>query len=298
MSKHSLTAIALALAVAVPTFAAPATAAPSSKGKVLVVMSGAHELELKDGKTYKTGNYLDEVAIPVRAILAAGYTPVFASPGGVVPAIDVNSENATFYYGGDTNALKADQALWAKLDGLKHPKKLSDVAAAGTSEYVGVFVPGGFAPLQDLVTNKDLGKILLSFHANSRPTAMICHGPIALISTLSDPAAFETAMVEGNLSKAHELAAGWPYAGYRLTVFSSSEELLAPPQLGGHPKFFVSDALSQAGAHVDRLQQGAVNVIEDRELITGQQPFSSQALGTAFVAKLDAAGSNGRGAGD
>lgn len=263
-----------------------AIAGSPSKGKVLMVISAAHQLDLRDGKTTKTGTYLDETASSLRAILAAGYTPVFATPGGVAPVVDVNSE-IPMYYGGDESALKKDQDLWRRTEGLKHPRKLSEIAAEGVSGYVGVVVPGGFAPLQDLVTNADLGKILKAFHAAGKPTGMICHGPIALISTLPDPKAFEDAMVKGDLFKAHDLAAGWPYAGYRLTVFSSAEELLAAPQLGGHPKFYVSDALSQAGAHVDRLQQTAVNVITDRELVTAQQPFSSEEFAKVFVAKLN-----------
>ncbi|MGU7778575.1 hypothetical protein [Burkholderia sp. PU8-34] len=92
-----------------------------------------------------------------------------------------------------------------------------------------------------------------SFASNCRPTGMICHGPISLLSTLPDAKAFEGAMVADDLRNANKLAADWPYAGYRLTVLSSTEELLAVSQFGGHPKYSVSDALSQAGAHVDRL---------------------------------------------
>ncbi|RAR98755.1 hypothetical protein [Ensifer adhaerens] len=136
------------------------------------------------------------------------------------------------------------------------------------------------------MTNEEVGKILVDFHETGRPTGMICHGPIALISTMKDPKAFESAMIKGDFAEAAELSEGWPYAGYRLTVFSSSEELLAKPQFNGEAKYYVSDALSQAGAHVDRLGQGAVNVIEDRELVTGQQPFSAEAFTKAFLAKL------------
>jgi len=52
----------------------------SSKGKVLVVMSGAHLLEIPDNKVYATGYYLNELATPLRALIKAGYTPVFAFP--------------------------------------------------------------------------------------------------------------------------------------------------------------------------------------------------------------------------
>jgi putative intracellular protease/amidase len=59
-----------------------------NSSKVLVVMSGAHLLELKDNKVYATGYYLNELATPLRALVKAGYTPVFASPNGNAPTMD------------------------------------------------------------------------------------------------------------------------------------------------------------------------------------------------------------------
>jgi hypothetical protein len=44
-----------------------------SKGKVLVVMSGAHLLEMPENKVYATGYYLNELATPLRALIKAGY---------------------------------------------------------------------------------------------------------------------------------------------------------------------------------------------------------------------------------
>jgi putative intracellular protease/amidase len=97
-------------------------------------------------------------------------------------------------------------------------------------------------------------------------------------------------MVAGDLTAAARLASGWPYAGYHLTVFSSGEEHAiegASGQLGGSVLFYAADALAQAGAHVDRVGAWQVNVVQDLELVSGQQPFSSDAFGDAFVAKLN-----------
>lgn len=99
-------------------------------------------------------------------------------------------------------------------------------------------------------------------------------------------------MAAGDYTAANKLATDWPYAGYHLTVFSSEEERVvegAGNQLGGRVRFYVADALAQAGAHVDGVRLWGVNVVEDRELVSGQQPFSSDAFGDAFVANLKAA---------
>ena len=59
------------------------------KGKVLVVMSSANALDLKGGKTYSTGYYLNEFVIPYRKLVEAGYEPVIVNPKGDLPVIVV-----------------------------------------------------------------------------------------------------------------------------------------------------------------------------------------------------------------
>lgn len=271
------------------TFLIPAQnfAQSGSKGKVLVVLTTTKILQLQDGKTYDgAGYYLDELTYPLQKIIAAGYQPVFATINGEKPYPAPFSEDKMFFNNSGEEVAEA-KALIKKFDKeLQQPERLS-VVAQKTSEYVGILVPGGFGPMQDLVVDENLGNILTVFHQEGKPTGMICHGPVTLISTLPDAKAFIAAMTKGDYTKANELAQGWIYKGYRLTVFSSGEELQLH-QLNGKVLYYVSHALSQAGAHVDYLAQGQSNVIEDRELVTGQQPFSAPEFADVFVAKLNA----------
>src|SRR6202012_3512410 len=116
-------------------------ATPMSKGKVLVVMSSANALDLKDGKTYSTGYYLNEFVIPFRKLVEAGHEPVIANPKGDLPVMDANSNNAMFFGGDD--AARADALKFAQgLELLNHPKTLATVVAEGTQGYVGLFIPG------------------------------------------------------------------------------------------------------------------------------------------------------------
>jgi len=91
--------------------------------------------------------------------------------------------------------------------------------------------------------------------------------------------------------KANALAKNWPYAGYRVTVFSTGEEqaLEGPGGLGGNVQFYPVNALAEAGAHVDSVANWHSNVVIDRELITGQQPMSAPEFCDVLVKKLDAA---------
>jgi putative intracellular protease/amidase len=287
MSLRNIGGATLALALAT---VAPLTGAhAASKGKVLVVLSSAHELALKDGKTYATGYYLNEFEVPYRKLVQAGYEPVIADPNGDEPVMDANSNNKLFFDGDDAARAAALQYVQG-IDQLKHPRTLASVAAEGTKGYAGVFIPGGHAPLVDLITDKNLGTILLSFHHSHKPTAIICHGPVSLLSTLSDPDAFEASMIAGD-GKANSLAKGWPYAGYSMTVFSTGEEQLlenpkGPLYIGGDVQFYPVNALAEAGGRVVSLANWHSNVVVDRELITAQQPMSAPEFGDVLVAKL------------
>jgi putative intracellular protease/amidase len=174
------------------------------------------------------------------------------------------------------------------LDGLKHPRTLASVRAEGIDSYVGIMIPGGHAPLEDLMTDPDLGQILRAFHAAGKTTALICHGPIALISTLPNASAFRAALVAGNADEARRLGTGWPYDGYRLTIFSTPEEQFAEThQLGGRTLFYPADALTDARGKVETAKSWTPKVVRDRELITAQQPFSDEAFSKALITALD-----------
>lgn len=280
MKKIALAA-ALAAAVATPVLA-------QGKGEVLVIVSSEHHLDLADGKRYQTGYYLNELAVPVRKIIDAGYTPVFANPRGNTPSMDVHSNDKMFFDGDDAKRAQV-LAFVDALAGLKKPKTLEAVVREGTDRYVGVFLPGGHAPMQDLLKDPNLGKILTSFHKTKRPTALICHAPITLLSTMPDPATFHDAAVRNDGASMAKLSANWPYAGYRMTVFANTEEkAVEPGQLKGKVRFYPAEILAEAGGRVESLASWKSNVVQDRELITGQQPFSDAALGDLFVKALDA----------
>ena len=140
--------IGAAVLATATAFALPVGASAQSRGKVLVVMSSAHALDLRDGKKYSTGYYLNEFVVPYRKLVEAGYEPVIANPNGDMPMMDANS-NDKLFFGGD-DAARADALKYAQgIAQLKHPKTLASVVAEGTGGYVGLFIPGGHAPLPD-----------------------------------------------------------------------------------------------------------------------------------------------------
>lgn len=257
-----------------------------SKGKVLVVGSNATRIEIQGGGTGPTGQYLNELVVPVMALLEAGYDVVFATPNGKKPFIDPVSDQ-TMHFDNDEAAHKRGQDFFANDPSMNNVTTLRAVIDGGLDQYLAFFTPGGQAPVVDLMQDADLGEILRHFHQRDKPTAFLCHGPMASVSAMPCAKDFRAALIAGGKAKAAELAKGWQYAGYRMTVYSSTEEKpIEDNVLHGKLYFHMPEALIAAGASVDTGPDFAPHVIEDRELITGQNPRSDHPIARALIAAL------------
>ncbi|UWU17488.1 type 1 glutamine amidotransferase domain-containing protein (plasmid) [Rhizobium sullae] len=270
------------------TFVLGASTVCAHAGNVLIVLSDSDRLDLKDGNVLETGFYLNELMQPVKALLDAGHDITFATPKGTAPSVDRTSIDK-MYFGGDEAAMKASETRLSDLGLLSSEKSpvvsLARVEQVGYDHFDVVYVPGGHAPMQDLLVSSELGKLLTYFHENGKTTALACHGPIALLSTLADATGFVTKFETAGTAKAQS---GWIYAGYRLTVFSNREEEMAKGLLGGgEMKFYPQDALTQAGGQFSQAEAPfAGHVVVDRELITGQNPASAPAVAQELLRRL------------
>jgi putative intracellular protease/amidase len=257
------------------------------KGKILFVGSSNDMFELKDGRKQATGYYLNEMTIPAQAVVDAGYEIVLVTPKGGQPVVDQHSLVAD-HFGGSEAAFQKARDFVASNPGMQQPRSLRSVIDEGLESYVGVFVPGGHPPMTDLMQDQDLGEILRHCHARSKPTALLCHGPIAVTAAMPNAREFRQALVEGDAGAAQAAAAGWQYAGYRMTIFSNDEEKYVEENiLNGQVQFYVVDALKTAGGKVETKSVFEPNVIQDRELITGQNPPSDHGIADLFVKALD-----------
>ncbi|VIO65232.1 Molecular chaperone Hsp31 and glyoxalase 3 [Bradyrhizobium ivorense] len=266
-----------------------------SKAKVLVVGSNATQIEVQGGKWGPTGNYLNETVVPVMALIRATYDVQLATPDGTKPHMDKASDSA-MHFGGDTAAYSRARSFWTDDPVMNQVLPLGAVIEKGLDDYAGVFVPGGQAPVVDLMQDPQMGEILRHFHGRAKPTALLCHGPIALVSAMPRAREFRAALIAGDESSAKELAEGWPYVGYRMTIFSASEEKWVEKEiLHGKMYFTMPQALSAAGGDVATAKRDfEPHVIVDRELITGQNPRSDHSVGEALVKALDETNSQRR----
>ena len=220
-------------------------------------------------------------------LIEAGYNVVLATPNGTKPHIDEVSDSVV-HFGGDQAAYSRAKAFWANDPAMNQVRTLSSVINDGLDNYSGVFVSGGQALVVDLMQDSDAGEILRHFHQMSKPTALLCHGPIALISAMPHAREFRAALIAGDEKKAKDWAKGWQYAGYKMTIFSASEEKWVENDILHAKMYFnMPYALRTAGGEVTT---GAVdfepNVVVDRELITGQNPRSDHAIAAKLIEAL------------
>jgi putative intracellular protease/amidase len=260
----------------------------SGKGTILFIGSSAETFELKDGRKEAVGYYLNELAIPAQAVVDAGYDIVLATPKGGQPLVDKNSLAAS-HFGGSEEALQKARDFIATNRGIQHPRTIRSVIDDGLEKFVGVFAPGGHPPMADLMQDPDLGEVLRYFHNAAKPTALLCHGPIAAIAAMPKAREFRKAMVDGDMSAAKAAAQGWQYAGYQMTIFSNEEEHYVEESLlaGGKVPFYVADALETAGGKVVTKAFFKSHVEQDRELMTGQNPPSDHAIAGIFLKALE-----------
>jgi putative intracellular protease/amidase len=257
---------------------------------ILVIMSSADTLALKDGRKESIGYYLNELAIPVMAALDAGYQMVLATPEGTKPIMDPASVVAS-HFDDDEDALEKALAFANTYPAMQEPRSLRSVVEEGLDEYIAFYVPGGHPPMADLMQDIHLGEIFRHAHSTGKVTALLCHGPIAIAAAIPKTKEFRAALVAGKPEEAKRLAAGWIYAGYRMTVFSNDEEYWAEEHLmnGGKAPFYVNDALKIAGGDLSISGEGIFHphLVEDRELITGQNPPSDHLMAGRLVKALD-----------
>lgn len=263
------------------------------KKRILVILSGSDRLNLKDGKIYNTGFYLNELMVPVKKMLDNGFELVFANPEGTRPFLDKGSDSPA-YFGNNEEQHKNHKDLLEKLKILSITESpvnsFKKIIDEGLDRFDGLFVPGGHAPMEDLADNEELGSIFRHFNEKAKPTALVCHGPVALLSAIKNASGFMKKVKDGSSAEAKAALEDWPYAGYDMTVFSTDEENAVSGErgIGGFVQFDPQSTLELAGG---KMKQGHKmfenNVVVCKELVTGQNPASDEELAENFIKMIN-----------
>lgn len=223
--------------------------------KILIVLTSHDQL----GDTgEKTGFWLEELAAPYYVLKDAGAQVTLASPAGGQPPLDPKS-SAPDSQTDATRRFEADADAKAEL---ANTVKLGDVSADG---FDAIFYPGGHGPLWDLVSDQNSIDLIGAFWRAGKPVSAVCHAPIVLAHVKTDDGEY---LVKGR----------------NVTGFTNSEEDLVG--LTSIVPLLVEDTLLDRGARYSKVGDFAPYAVQDGQLITGQNPASSEPVAEKLLAAL------------
>lgn len=223
--------------------------------RILMVLTSHDQL----GETgNKTGFWLEEFASPYYVFKDASADITLASPDGGQPPLDPKSDEPDFQTDA-TRRFKEDQDAQAAL---ANTVKLADVSA---ENFDAVFYPGGHGPLWDLAEDRSSIALIESMYAAGKPVAAVCHAPAVFKHTKTSEG---SPLVEGK----------------SVTGFSNSEEDAV--QLTEIVPFLVEDELKAKGGNYSKGDDWHPYALTDGNLITGQNPASSELAAMAVLDKL------------
>lgn len=209
-----------------------------------------------------SGAWYEEVACPYYVLKEAGVDVTLASPAGGAIPIDAGSKAEMFMtehtkrFDGDDEALKA----------LANSAKLADVDA---SKFDCVYLAGGHATYTDFPDSKELIAIVEGFYAAGKVVAADCHGPVGLVNCKKpDGTPLVADLAVTGFADSEEQAVGLDPVACDVLPFSLEQKFVS---LGG--KF------AKAG-------DWSSHALVAGNLITGQNPQSSEAVAKAIIAAL------------
>lgn len=226
-----------------------------NKMKILFVLT-SHDQLGDTGK--KTGFWVEEFASPYYSLLDKGAEITIATPKGGAAPIDPSSDSpdaataATERYNKDADAKSK----------IANTKVLADMNA---DDFDAVFYPGGHGPLWDLTNDKTSVALIEKFDRQEKPIAFVCHAPAVLKDVKN---ADGTALVKGK----------------KVTGFSNKEE--AAVGLSAVVPLLLEDMLIENGAFYSNGESWAPYALQDGNLITGQNPASSELVAEKLLASL------------
>ena len=209
----------------------------------------------------RTGFWLEEFAAPFYAFVDAGAEVTIASPAGGEPPVDPASLD-------DDAMTEATRRYMDDSVAQERVAKSAKLCEIDVDDFDAVFYPGGHGPLWDLTGNEDSIALIEHLFADGRPVAAVCHAPTVLLNA--------------------EAPGGVPLVqGHEVTGFSNAEEEAVG--LADTVPFLLEDELKGRGGSYSKADRDfAPHVVVDGNLVTGQNPASSERAANAVLKALNA----------
>ena len=223
--------------------------------KILFVLTSHDKL----GDTgEKTGFWVEEFANPYYTLIDKGAHITIATPKGGAAPIDPSSDSPDAATE-DTKRFNKDADAKEKIANTKV------LAEMNPNDFDAVFYPGGHGPLWDLANDATSIALIEKFNSQAKPIAFVCHAPAALKNVKNTDG---TPLVKGK----------------KVTGFTNTEE--AAVGLTDIVPFLVEDMLSKNGGIYSKKEDWAAYAIQDGNLITGQNPASSELVAEKLLESL------------
>lgn len=222
--------------------------------RVLVLLTDERYLEMTNGALFSTGNHPVETLLPMMHLAKAGFQLDVATLSG---------QRAKFEQWAMPLADKAVMEYYASVrTKLNAPQKLSAIIKDNDlSAYAAIFIPGGHGVLAGIPQSQEAGHLLRLANAQKLFIISLCHGPASLLAA--------------------EQNGDFPFKGYALCVFPDNLDEGANLAIGympGHLKLLAGKELQARGVTI--CNEGITGQVHrDRNLLTGDSPLASNALG-------------------
>jgi putative intracellular protease/amidase len=225
-----------------------------NRGKILAVVTSVDKMGTS-GK--KTGYELTELARAYWVFQTNGFEVDIASTKGGEPPIVLDDDDMREY----DYAFLNDPAAQAKAT---NTLLIDDVNPA---DYEAVYFVGGKGAMFDFPDNVAIKNIIKHLYQNDKVISAVCHGPAALVNVKLD---------NGEWFTRHK----------NISAFTNEEELFLIPDAETVFPFLLQDKLSEQGANFQAGLTYLEQVVHDKKLITGQNPWSVWKLAEDVIQAL------------
>ena len=213
--------------------------------QILIIVT-SHSAMGDTGET--TGLWFEELATPYYAFVDAGVEVTIASiSGGEIP-IDPRSQKTIGENPASVDRFLQDTSASAAI------ANTSAVNTIDSSQYDGIFLPGGHGTMWDLPESQALAAMISQAYAQDKLVAAVCHGPAGLVS-------------------ATKLDGSPLVAGHQISAFTNSEEDAVG--LSEAVPFMLETKLRELGADFQGVGNFEPFAVQSGKVITGQNPSSS-----------------------
>lgn len=224
------------------------------RGKILAVVTSSNTMG-SSGKS--TGYELTELSRAYYVFKANGFEVDIASPlGGKPPVVIDGDDMGEFDY-----AFLNDSIAQYKTS---HTIAMNDVVEEA---YQAVFFVGGKGAMFDFPENKAIQSIIRNYYQSGKVVGAVCHGPAALVNVTLDNG---RSLLENK----------------KVSSFTNKEELLLIPDATSIFPFLLQDKLAAQGAQFNEGAMYLEKVSHDKNLVTGQNPWSTWLLAETMIQQL------------